>query len=764
MRLTKEQIQIASYDSPGYYAVKGVAGSGKTSIGIQRISYLLENKCPGEEDKILVLTFNRSLIKYLEYLYEKFSSSFPRQLRLTGLQEKSPQEKVLISTLNDISYRCFESHFPEEETRPKVLWGSKEDREQKTLYFINALAKTKEEFPGVGLLNEDNRAFLENEINWLKACMYLTEEKYLEADRSKTGRKEEEVKLLPKKSRQRKAVFRLHENLRSLMREDTCCEFIDTEIAAVNYVRKNPVEKYTHIIVDESQDLSRLQFEFLRHLLDHKKHSTVTFLYDISQSIYPNSWLGMGNSFASAGFDVTGRTRILRNNYRTSNEILGAARNMISSEGVLSDGEPFYCNQSGIRPLHIECHGQDQQNREVLRLVNQLKEKFGLEDIAITSRYNKNLQEIKDLLDANHIESEIINRNTDNYGKSSVKLITFHSFKGIESQVVIIPDLVAGQFPYMSATENMDDSGLIEERKLFYVAMTRASKMLFLFSYGQPSPFLNDIAPELLRKINMVSPGDPDIPEEPAAEWQSQADYRDMLREIEGSYGVFVNQRERLQEAERKSSPDAGLMTMLIDFVKENHVLEDSDEGKPGEELLEGVLNEILRKRDENKQLNARIREVLHANQEMLTEKPRERGYEEIYKQLQGRYPLLEANLLSSLASIEVFIEMLKDKNVDFSAQYIAFGKVIESLLKAAVKEYGLEVDPGKCTLGNLFYTFFNEVDDWNRVLGPLDRIRFIDVRNGAAHSKRTDFAELARLRSILYDQNVLGEIIEMVA
>ena len=65
-----EQQKLAESKMMGAAVIRGVAGSGKTSVGVARISYLLEHYCM-EKEKVLFVTYNKSLIKYIQYLYEK---------------------------------------------------------------------------------------------------------------------------------------------------------------------------------------------------------------------------------------------------------------------------------------------------------------------------------------------------------------------------------------------------------------------------------------------------------------------------------------------------------------------------------------------------------------------------------------------------------------------------------------------------------------------------------------------------------------------
>jgi DNA helicase II / ATP-dependent DNA helicase PcrA len=94
--------------------------------------------------------------------------------------------------------------------------------------------------------------------------------------------------------------------------------------------------------------------------------------------------------------------------------------------------------------------------------------------------------------------------------KSGAKLLTIHASKGLEFDVVFIAGLEAGLFPHARFDEeSLTREGEEEERRLFYVALTRARKKLFLTHamvrtiFGSrngtiPSEFITDIDEEFL--------------------------------------------------------------------------------------------------------------------------------------------------------------------------------------------------------------------------------------------------------------------------
>ena len=107
------------------------------------------------------------------------------------------------------------------------------------------------------------------------------------------------------------------------------------------------------------------------------------------------------------------------------------------------------------------------------------------------------LQEISLLSDLDNYEGE----------EERVTMMTIHSAKGLEFKIVILPGLEEGLFPV--GQTGADQEELEEERRLFYVAVTRAKERLFIsncerryrfgeLSYPTPSRFLNEIGDEHL--------------------------------------------------------------------------------------------------------------------------------------------------------------------------------------------------------------------------------------------------------------------------
>jgi len=266
--------------------------------------------------------------------------------------------------------------------------------------------------------------------------------------------------------------------------------------------------KFKYILVDEFQDVNTIQVELLKQLVlpDHQ----LFCVGDDWQSIY--GWRGSNVKYI-VDFQKTfpnSRSIKLDINYRSNNTIISASNEVIKNNEYKLDKEVKSLNRSG-KKIYLYCA--------------QKEENDGVEVVC---------ENVKELLENGYTKDEILiltrTRKSDAYEEYrsrlmdyNIKITTIHQAKGLEARAVFIIGLTSGfmGFPLVRDTDRIFqiikrsnfDLLMEEERRLFYVALTRAKEELFLISeVGNESEFIKEIPGQFLDRSNflILNVGDPE--------------------------------------------------------------------------------------------------------------------------------------------------------------------------------------------------------------------------------------------------------------
>ena len=264
MRLNVEQRRIIENKPNGHVLVKGVAGSGKTTVAVHKIPFLLKDYTYEKDDKILVITYNKSLINYIKYIYEEIERNKENEQLTLGIYESGDKDKLYIKTIDNMMFKYFTSYIKEEKL--EKLRVATEKQINKAM--VEAINVVKQEYEKVNVLDRKNLTFIIEEIRWMKSCNYTDIEEYQTIDRIGriSNNNVESTHKLRKNSKIRKAIFEVMIQYNDNLKKEKLVDLQDVALMALKQAKREVGEKYTHIIVDETQDLTRVQLEFIKTL------------------------------------------------------------------------------------------------------------------------------------------------------------------------------------------------------------------------------------------------------------------------------------------------------------------------------------------------------------------------------------------------------------------------------------------------------------------------------------------------------------------
>lgn len=249
--------------------------------------------------------------------------------------------------------------------------------------------------------------------------------------------------------------------------------------------------KYQYILVDEFQDVNNLQVELIKHLLTDQ--TQLFCVGDDWQSIYGFRGSNVDYIVDFENYFPNSKVVKLNQNYRSTQNIVGASNEVIKHNKFKVEKEIHSSKKSEHK---IVVYSGNNEKDNIQFCVEKVKELFadGLtnEDILFLYRRNK-------------MYTPFFFRFKDENIKVQGK--TIHASKGLEAKAVFILGLTEGSggFPDIWLEDRIfqviktanHDLLLEEERRLFYVAITRAKDKLFLLTEkGKESSFLKEI-PEI---------------------------------------------------------------------------------------------------------------------------------------------------------------------------------------------------------------------------------------------------------------------------
>lgn len=302
----------------------------------------------------------------------------------------------------------------------------------------------------------------------------------------------------------------IYRKYQATLAAEPAIDFDDMIVEAAELVElRSWKSRFTYVLVDEFQDISAGRAKLLRALLDQIPESRLFCVGDDWQSIYrfTGSDIELMTGF-EAHFGRFRRTD-LRQTHRFGSRLLEATSKFVT-ENPQQLGKQLsaaYLDDAAAVEVHSTSGSQDEpiDLSEVFRRIqldaaSRQTRRAGPVDVLLLGRYNF----VGDRRRVYHDAPGI-----------SVRFLTAHSAKGLEADYAVVLDVVGGRYGF--PTEIVDDPLLelvlakrppfpnAEERRLFYVAMTRARRRTYLITHdSRRSIFIDEL--EATKYAGLVVP------------------------------------------------------------------------------------------------------------------------------------------------------------------------------------------------------------------------------------------------------------------
>ena len=252
----------------------------------------------------------------------------------------------------------------------------------------------------------------------------------------------------------RKIVFAVFEQYKHEMQQKGWSDYEDFALLALRSLEDDDsFEPYTHIVVDETQDLSKAELTVITKLVDPQTNS-ITLLTDAAQKIYDN-----GFTWKGVGINIQGRSHTLNKNFRTTVEIAEAAYTLLEKDTDFVQNSEDYVkpeqinkDQHGCYPIYRRFSSLEEGTDYVVEEIKRLKEQTDckLSEIVVLHRRRGYLSVIQQRLNHHQIPNYILTAQRWNHEAEEVKLCTMHSIKGLEARVVFILGVDEGKLPFVA--------------------------------------------------------------------------------------------------------------------------------------------------------------------------------------------------------------------------------------------------------------------------------------------------------------------------
>jgi DNA helicase-2/ATP-dependent DNA helicase PcrA len=451
------QFELITRSSVGYLAIRGSAGSGKTTVALHRIAWLAYADPEIDSDRTLFVGFSPGLCSYVAHV-----------LPALGV------ERVRITTFHEWAREQRRRHFPSLPTDERQDAPSAVQRLKLHPAIGLALERHVQETPGSATAAQaldDFMSVLTREALVLACCEALAPGTFRAADVRQladwTRRRNEELSLWLEGDAESEAA---------LDAEDDALLLRAWQLRVGSLLGRRDRElRYRHLAIDEVQDFSPLEVRVLLDCLDDSR--SLTLAGDTQQHVAPHGGFTRWSDFLDALGIPGSALETLRVAYRSTREIVDFSRDVLGP--LAEDDEPPQVPRAGPP---VELFRFTDRGACVAFLSDALRELTRAEPLAsvavltpspaASALYHQGLEQ-GDLPSLRRVEKQ------DFTFAPGVEVTEIEQARGLEFDYVILVDANAESYP-----------GTPAARRLLHVGASRAVHQLWLTSVGTPSPLV----------------------------------------------------------------------------------------------------------------------------------------------------------------------------------------------------------------------------------------------------------------------------------
>ncbi|MCB0322456.1 MAG: ATP-binding domain-containing protein [Bdellovibrionales bacterium] len=451
--ITPEQFRTITEDAETAVLIQGIAGSGKTTVALHRLAWLLHE--------------DNSDIKPKEALVLVLSRAFKRYVR--GVLPQLAIENVDVLTYFEWTQWTLRRLFG-----PDTPTGVALRRERIAAH--PGVRRVKRS-PALLVLLESHIA--EGRLNLQRPLSAVLDvlaqpNKFLEHDRS--GLLDREL------------VQQAAEHTRACLEHDTLDTADDAlllriaQVAQLGTFRKDGTPlPYRHVVADEIQDFSPVELETI--LASVQDASQLTLVGDTHQQLGRNAgfpgWeaLRAHPELAEAGVVFSSLTV----SHRSTLPIMRLADHVAGNPRT-TEGRP------GKAPIWFKCRQENEGVRQAIQWLGRVLERFPGTLAAVVCRTLGEAKHVQSLLEPT-FGSAVRYGDDDTFTfEEGIVVTDVRRVKGLEFPNVLIWNPDARSYPAREQSRNM-----------LYVAMTRAEELLCIVTWGEASPLLPPVTSKLVR-------------------------------------------------------------------------------------------------------------------------------------------------------------------------------------------------------------------------------------------------------------------------